>query len=124
MNDLFNDLIIKTSKGKCKRGKTCSKCGKFKPLWAFSKDKSIKDGFRTSCKVCDAKIQHNIRLKMVYVTPPDYKQCSDCGRIKPISDFGKDKTKKDGHRSYCKECLNIRSVRYKKAKTSFRKSNV
>ena len=32
------------------------------------------------------------------------KRCSKCGRILPIDNFSKDKTKKDGLRSNCKEC--------------------
>ena len=47
---------------------------------------------------------------MTYITI-EYKQCSDCGQIKPIDQFGLDNTKKDGHRSYCLECLRIRSKR-------------
>lgn len=124
MEDLFGNLIVGMSKGKCKKGKICTKCGKFKPLWAFSKDSYQKDGFRNSCKSCDAEQQHNIRKSMKYSQPPKYKQCSDCGKIKPIDLFGKDKTKKDGHRSYCLECLALRSVRYRKPKTGFRKSDV
>ena len=33
--------------------KKCSKCGEKKTLDAFSRDKSIKTGYRPSCKVCD-----------------------------------------------------------------------
>ena len=32
------------------------------------------------------------------------KKCGKCGRILPIDNFSKDKTKKDGLRSNCKEC--------------------
>lgn len=35
------------------------------------------------------------------------KLCNKCGEIKPISDFGKNKSKKDGLQSYCKECTKI-----------------
>lgn len=36
------------------------------------------------------------------------KHCSKCKQIKPISDFGKDKSRKDGHCHYCKECATNR----------------
>lgn len=48
-------------------------------------------------------------MQYVYVSK---KRCTDCGKVKPIEEFGKDKTKKDGHRSYCLECLRTRSQYY------------
>lgn len=124
MNIIHDKDIVRLSKGGCKRGKVCSKCGKYKPLWAFSHDSHLKDGLRNSCKECDAKQQHEIRENMQYDTHIMYKQCSDCGQIKPIEFFGKDKTKKDGHRSYCLDCLRLRSKRYKRPKTGFRKTQI
>jgi hypothetical protein len=32
------------------------------------------------------------------------KLCTSCGETKPLSEFSKDKTRKDGHQSFCKEC--------------------
>ena len=32
------------------------------------------------------------------------KQCNRCGAVKPLSEFSKAKTCKDGHRNYCKDC--------------------
>lgn len=37
--------------------KKCTKCGELKPLSEFGKDKSKKDGFRPSCKKCDAVVK-------------------------------------------------------------------
>lgn len=34
------------------RGKTCTKCGEFKPFSEFHKKKSMKDGYRSACKMC------------------------------------------------------------------------
>lgn len=33
------------------------------------------------------------------------KQCRKCKKIKQLLDFGIDKTSKDGHNRYCKECM-------------------
>ena len=38
----------------------------------------------------------------------DTKICSKCGKEKEIEKFVKDKNKKDGYRSYCKECENLK----------------
>ena len=37
------------------------------------------------------------------------KVCRACGALKPLSDFNKDKTKKSGYRSLCRECDNAKS---------------
>lgn len=34
------------------------------------------------------------------------KQCSSCGKIKPLSEFYKNKAQKDGYSNQCKECSN------------------
>ena len=36
--------------------------------------------------------------------PKDIKRCSKCGRVKPISAFYKNTSKKDGHQAWCKTC--------------------
>jgi len=33
------------------------------------------------------------------------KKCTKCGIEKPLTEFHKDKNKKDGHRSHCKSCI-------------------
>jgi len=33
------------------------------------------------------------------------KHCSKCKQIKPLSEFYNDRSKKDGHRSWCKSCV-------------------
>jgi hypothetical protein len=44
------------------------------------------------------------------------KICSKCQENKNVSDFYKDKTRKDGYRSRCKICCNIESGEYQKLK--------
>lgn len=46
---MLDALIDLTGTTKC-----CSKCGETKDVSAFSKDMHKKDGFRPSCKACDA----------------------------------------------------------------------
>ena len=35
------------------------------------------------------------------------KQCTKCGELKPLSEYHKDKTKRDGHKPRCKTCASI-----------------
>jgi hypothetical protein len=49
------------------------------------------------------------------------KTCPECGKLKSIDDFHKNKNKKDGHQSSCKECKGNRSkVRYINEKSKLR----
>lgn len=104
MKDLFGDIThFSKVKG---NGKRCSCCHKFKALKYFSHDYGRKDTYRSICKECDRTLQKESRRKMQYIQI-QYKQCSECGCIKPVPEFGLDKTKKDGHRSYCMECMKL-----------------
>jgi hypothetical protein len=50
------------------------------------------------------------------------KKCSDCGEIKPASDFWKLKSSKDGLAYYCKACFGLRNSRsYRKKQASLGK---
>ena len=40
------------------------------------------------------------------------KVCSKCGEIKPLSEFHKNKTATDGHRSSCGECCRVAAQEY------------
>jgi len=40
------------------------------------------------------------------------KRCTKCGEIRPASGFGKDRRRKDGLQSQCKECFRERKAEY------------
>lgn len=42
------------------------------------------------------------------------KKCTKCGKEKPLSEFNKNKTTKDGHRFQCRECQKESGVLYRK----------
>lgn len=52
------------------------------------------------------------------------KICTKCGIEKELSEFYKDKSKPDGHRPNCKECIKIYKKNYRdKNKENIKKSN-
>lgn len=44
------------------------------------------------------------------------KKCSKCGNVKPVNNFGEQKSKNGSLNSHCKQCSRIRSSAYKKTK--------
>lgn len=38
---------------------------------------------------------------------PETKQCTKCGETKPLTDYHRNKNRKDGHASICKTCRNV-----------------
>ena len=41
------------------------------------------------------------------------KKCTKCHYVKDISDFNKDKNKKDGLRTICRECVKINNLLFR-----------
>jgi hypothetical protein len=94
--------------------KVCSKCGIDKTEEGFHKDKRAKDGFSSQCKQCMRKYKQEkrdlVRLqKKLKDESKDYtkKICCKCGIEKPLGEFHKDKNKKVGVRSTCKQCTSM-----------------
>jgi hypothetical protein len=60
------------------------------------------------------------------------KECSKCGKVKPLEGFNKDRSTKDGYESACKGCERERGRRYREAnreairerKRRYRKANL
>ena len=90
--------------------KLCTVCNQTKPLSKFIKDKSYKDGYRNECKECKNK-RMNRYLKSWSSSNtelPSEKKCKQCKKVKPISEFCKDKYYKDGFHHICKSCQSQR----------------
>jgi hypothetical protein len=49
------------------------------------------------------------------------KKCSKCQKILPLEDFAKDSTRKNGRRSECKNCYNLRFRQYFADKNNMQK---
>ncbi|MBU3145972.1 homing endonuclease associated repeat-containing protein [Clostridium sp. CF012] len=48
----------------------------------------------------------------------EYKQCRHCKKVKELAEFNLNKSSKDGHQKYCKECNKYLGRRYKERKAS------
>ena len=108
--------------------KQCTRCGERKELDEFNRDSAAIDGRRTTCRECDRKRtrqyraenreainkrrrEHNRqqqadKLKIAAggkVTEPK-KQCTRCGKKKPLREYRKLKTARDGYNGVCKTC--------------------
>ena len=104
--------------------KTCTKCGRELPISEFYAKAGSKDGLQTICKDChNAATQKSIEKRKAdnIFNESETKTCICCGETKPITEFYKDKKATDGHQSYCKRCLNLKSAeRARKARAEKR----
>jgi hypothetical protein len=93
--------------------KVCKQCGEIKELSEFRKDKKRNDGYDCYCKACRILNNHlkieEYQLKRKII---DEKICSGCKIIKPVSEFGKDKSNPDGYQYYCRDCRSKMSKKY------------
>lgn len=114
--------------------KQCPHCGKILPVSEFTKNKGNKDGLNRWCKNCDNEAQRTYYAKRQSVpkkekntvkiteVPDGYKICRCCGKLKPLSEFGKDRQFADGHDTKCKECRNARRREIAAAKRTKRRA--
>ena len=103
--------------------KKCSSCDTILPLTFFHNNKHMKDGLQNQCRVC--KLERYIKQKEIgYSKEIDYskeigyskekrKRCRKCNVEKPLSEFYKNSSCKDGHRNTCKTChAKAQRIRY------------
>lgn len=92
-------------------GKVCTKCGEWKPLGKFRKDKYKVGGYRSYCKKCSNKYERYresdlfVPLRDLYVVL-DPKVCTICGLSKSLEDYYLNSRCRDGHTGACKDCTN------------------
>ena len=99
--------------------KQCYKCKETKLLGEFGKNNRGKDGLRITCKQCcsEYRRESSQRRRERYLSIPENrnkkdKQCKTCKETKLLSEFHKDKSRKDGIQVYCKECVHKHHKKY------------
>ena len=92
--------------------KKCPQCRRILPINNFSKDKHKASGYVSWCKECIKKKKQQITEANqsidVYKKSEDQgiftKKCKKCGEEKPIREFQKLSSNKDGIDTICKDC--------------------
>ena len=98
--------------------KRCSKCLETKPFGLFYKQKDKCDGYASQCKLCRREYDKRRRgvakqTNAVILTPVcGDKTCYVCKVKKPIEQFHRDRSRRDGYNNCCKVCHNNRMVVY------------
>lgn len=85
----------------------CPKCKVEKDVDMFSKDRTNRTGYSSSCKVCEKeqKIKYKERVQQrMLENPITEKTCGICKETKPVSNYVKHLYTQDGWASNCKEC--------------------
>lgn len=114
--------------------KTCTHCGKLKPVSEFYKNKRTHDGLTTQCKECILTYQtdylkrkkkekaqkepeRKVKIKTLIkdkLKRKQYKVCARCLKKLPVEKFTTNSTSKDGLQSYCQECGREYAKRYQR----------
>jgi len=85
--------------------KYCSSCRKVKWKTEFHKKQKSKDGLQYICKSCQAKmVEGKNKNKIDIDEEVKYKKCIICKEVKPVLEFYKDYSRKDGLCNKCKDC--------------------
>jgi len=97
--------------------KRCSDCKQALPRTDYPQNRTTSDGLHPYCRECQARrnreTRENYRTRNITSDPyadPTHKRCSDCGRIRPRTDYPQNRTTSDGLHPYCREC-NAQRVR-------------
>lgn len=90
------------------QSKTCASCRASKPVEAFRRSKSRKDGRDPYCKACRSAMHQGVDPRQPDPDRPQVgdgeKFCPRCREVKPCAEFGAHKKWADGLFPYCRPC--------------------
>ncbi|MEU8803382.1 endonuclease VII domain-containing protein [Spirillospora sp. NPDC048819] len=100
--------------------KKCPDCGESKPTTDFWKLKASKDGLAYYCKACfGLRNSRSYRQKQARLgkqvkayqrrrqVPEGMKYCPRCEKVKPVDEFGRNRSEESGITGYCRPCHNL-----------------
>lgn len=89
-----------------RRVKCCKKCKYKKPLEDFPTCRKARDGRTGECKLCrNARCNASRAARSRSLAPPAFKTCIRCAELRPITDFGRQVSQRDGYRNVCGSCF-------------------
>jgi 5-methylcytosine-specific restriction endonuclease McrA len=100
--EIEKDLLRKNLKEK-----PCRVCQTLKPVEAFSRSSTAKDGFQASCKECQRQYGIKNRANKKRHDPDPnvtHKRCTKCSERQPISQFARNSLAPDGYQYACRGC--------------------
>lgn len=138
----INKMVVSNNCIKCdcndKVVKKCALCNEIKPITLFVTNIE-REKYVSYCTSCRAEYDKQYRIenpekfaeysKKMYdkhrkknkvdkvKCDEFHKQCSGCNKVKSIESFGLNKTCRDGHCIYCKECAAVLRKKYYKPKS-------
>lgn len=97
----------------------CRDCNEWKPLDQFHVNTRRPSGRGSYCQPCynkrsiasyakRVKERYGREVRPTRDVPADHRYCPDCGAIKPLADFPRNKRGRGGFGAYCKPCHNTR----------------
>ena len=90
--------------------KRCRQCGETKATQEFHRNYANLEGLHNFCKTCrrlsDKRRFEKIERILADNPPTGEKVCAKCKEEMELAKFYVDRTKKDGRKTYCKQCSN------------------
>ncbi|WDZ82593.1 endonuclease VII domain-containing protein [Micromonospora cathayae] len=98
----------------------CRDCGVWKPLEDFCASSKRPSGRGSCCKPCfnqrskasyakRSREKHGREVTPRRTVPEGQKFCADCGTVKSLADFPRNRSDSTGYATYCKPCHNTRT---------------
>ena len=97
--------------------KFCPDCRQDLPAAEFTRNGRSRDGLAFYCRTCANIRSEASRRKRLgprrfrvrprdLVVPDGHKWCLECGEVKPLDQFPRNKSQRSGYMTYCKPCHN------------------
>jgi len=101
-------------------GRECACCKKYKSWDNFTKSKSRRTGYSSTCRVCNNKIQMRkrrntgVQIRHVYKIDDKGRECTVCGVYKLYDEFSPSKKGMYGYQSKCRFCVNKMGIQQRR----------
>lgn len=103
--------------------KRCYRCGETKPASEFYNNRGHRDGLSAACRPC-TKAEAHERWRAKHPEPPPYvapteKACTKCHVVKPLDQFHRRASARDGRQPYCGVCATADALAWNQANPGY-----